>query len=197
MTEPITIDPKHTAVVIMDYQAGVAAMLPEPEPLLRRAASVLEAARCVTLPVIHVLVEFRPGHPEIHPRNVGFADRIKRNGLFLAGSREAQVLPAVAPQDVDIVVTKRRIGAFTGTELDMVLRSLDIDTLILFGIMTSGAVLTTVRQAFDADYRLILVSDCCADADSALHATLMDKVLGRQAFLTTAEELALRLRAIH
>jgi nicotinamidase-related amidase len=72
----------------------------------------------------------------------------------------------------DITVTKHRVGTFTGTDLDMILRAKDIDTLILFGIATSGVVLSTVRHAADADYRLIVVKDCCADQDPEVHACL-------------------------
>jgi len=195
MTDLNAIDVQRSAVLILDYQVGVTAMLPDAEQLCARAATVLDAARSAGVPVIYVVVEFRAGYPEINPRNVALVERIKKTGRLLAGSPEAQLHPAVAPKDGDAIVAKRRMGAFSGTELDMILRAANRDTLILFGIVTSGAVLSTVRQAFDADYRMLVVSDCCADPDPALHATLMDKVLGRQAQLTTAAEVAASLRA--
>lgn len=196
MNQPLVIDVKHTAVLVLDYQVGVASMLSEPEPLLARARSVLEAARAAELPVVYVVVQFRPGYPEISPRNTLMTDRIKRSGRFLVGSPEVQVVPAVTPREGDVVVTKHRIGALSGTELDALLRSRQIETLVLFGIVTSGTVLTTVRQAFDADYRLMVVRDCCSDLDLELHSTLMDKVIGRQAQLTTAEELCAHLQGL-
>jgi nicotinamidase-related amidase len=194
MTDPNAIDPPRSAVLILDYQVGVATMMPDPEQLCARAATVLDAARSAGALVIYVVVEFRAGYPEISPRNVALVERIKKTGRLQAGSPEAQVHPAVAPQEADVIVVKRRIGAFSGTDLDLILRSASIDTLIVLGIATGGAVLTTVRQAFDADYRLLVVSDCCADPDPALHSTLMEKVLGRQAQLTTAAEVAASLR---
>jgi len=194
MTESLAIDTKQTAVLIMDYQLATAAMVPEAASLAERAASILDAARGAALPVIHVLVEFRPGYPEINPRNVALAERIQRSGRLLRGAPETQEIPAVAAREGDIVVVKHRIGAFSGTELDALLRSLRVETLVLFGIATSGVVLSTVRQAFDLDYRAIVVSDCCADPDAALHATLLEKVIGRQARLTTMEDLLPQLR---
>jgi nicotinamidase-related amidase len=195
MTDLNAIDVQRSAVLILDYQVGVTSMLADADQLCARAATVLDAARSVGLPVIYVVVEFRAGYPEINPRNVALTERIKKTGRLLAGSPEAQLHPAVAPKDGDAIVVKRRMGGFSGTELDMILRAGSRDTLILFGIVTSGAVLSTMRQAFDADYRMLVVSDCCADPDPALHAVLMEKVLGRQAQLTTAAEVAASLRA--
>jgi len=78
-------------------------------------------------------------------------------------------------------VTKRRVSAFAGSDLDVVLRSLEVDHLVLAGISTSGVVLSTVRQAADLDYRLTVLADGCADPDPEVHRVLLDKVFPRQA----------------
>lgn len=70
-----------------------------------------------------------------------------------------------------------------------------IDTLVLAGIATSGVVLSTVRHAADADYRLVVVSDCCADRDPEVHRVLLEKVLARQTTVTTAAEVLQSLRS--
>ena len=70
-------------------------------------------------------------------------------------------MPAVRPQPEDVVVVKHRVGAFSSTDLDMILRAKGVDTLVLTGLATSGVVLSTVRQGADADYRLVVVADCC------------------------------------
>jgi nicotinamidase-related amidase len=77
--------------------------------------------------------------------------------------------------------SKHRVGAFAGTDLDMILRAHDIDTLVLCGIATSGVVLSTLRHAADADYRIFVLRDCCSDQDSEVHGCLLDKVFPRQA----------------
>ncbi|HEU5466525.1 MAG TPA: isochorismatase family cysteine hydrolase, partial [Gemmatimonadales bacterium] len=85
-------------------------------------------------------------------------------------------------------VTKRRVSAFAGSDLDVVLRAGNTDTLILCGIATSGVVLSTVRQAADLDYRLIVLSDGCLDMDPEVHRVLTEKVFVRQADVKTIAE---------
>jgi hypothetical protein len=97
------------------------------------------------------------------PRSAALKTRAQYQQM-LAGPASA-IHAAVAPQDDHIMVTKHRVGAFAGTDLDMILRAKDIATLILFRISTSGVVLSTVRHAAAADYRLIVIKDCCADGD--------------------------------
>jgi nicotinamidase-related amidase len=86
------------------------------------------------------------------------------------------------------VVTKNRVSAFAGTDLNLLLHANDIDTLVLLGIATSGVVLSTFLQAFDADYRLVVIKDCCADSDADLHACLIDKFFPRISSVITAGE---------
>ena len=96
--------------------------------------------------------------------------------------------PAVAPAPGDVVVSKRRVSAFAGSDLDVVLRAGGIDNLVLAGIATSGVVLSTLRQAADLDYRLTVLADACGDRDEEVHRVLTEKVFPRQATVTTADE---------
>jgi nicotinamidase-related amidase len=105
-----------------------------------------------------------------------------------------RIHPAVAPQSDDIVVTKKRVSAFTGSDLDVVLRSLDVESLVLTGIATSGVVLSTLRQAADLDYEIIVLRDACADADAEVHRVLLDKVFPRQASVISTDEWSGHLR---
>jgi len=86
------------------------------------------------------------------------------------------------------VVTKRRASAFAGSDLDLVLRTLDIDHLVLTGIATSGVVLFTVCQAADLDLGLTVLSDGCLDPDPEVHRLLTEKLFPRQADVLTIEE---------
>ena len=125
---------------------------------------------------------FRPGAPEISSRNMIFMEVATRRG-----GQPNEIHPDVAPAPGDVVVTKRRVSAFTGSDLEVVLRAPGIDHLILTGIATSGVVLPTLRQAADLDYRLIVLADCCADNDPEVHRVLLEKVFPRQATVTTSE----------
>jgi nicotinamidase-related amidase len=187
MAELLSIDRSRSAVLIMDYQAAVVeGFATDHEALVKRAVEVLGYARRAGLKVIYIVVNFRPGYPEISPRNTNFS-AVRQSGRFIAGAG-TEVHPAVAPQPGDITVIKHRVGAFSGTDLDMILRANDIETIVMFGIATSGVVLSTLRHAADADYRLVVLKDCCSDRDTEVHRVLVDKVFPRQATVTTAAE---------
>jgi nicotinamidase-related amidase len=81
------------------------------------------------------------------------------------------------------------VSAFEGTDLEMILRARDIETLVLLGIATSGVVLSTLLHAADADYRLFVLEDCCADLDQELHTCLVERVFPRQATVLSAADV--------
>lgn len=185
----LTIDPARTAVLSMDMQNGIVAAYAAGDPgFIPRAAEVLRRCRAAGLPVIHIQVGFRPGFPEISPRNPLFsAIRSSERHQQLFQGNNSAIHSALGPEDGDIVVTKHRVGAFAGTDLEMILRARDIETLVLFGIATSGVVLSTLLDACDSDYRLFVLRDCCADQDPEVHACLLDKIFPRRGTVTTAE----------
>lgn len=81
------------------------------------------------------------------------------------------------------------MSAFAGTDLELVLRCLDVrNDLVVCGLSTSGAVLSTVRQAADLDYRLTVLKDLCLDRDAEVHGVLMDRVFVRQARVVASSE---------
>jgi nicotinamidase-related amidase len=193
MTDTPAIDAKTTALLVMDYQTLIVDNFADgKDALLARTARLLEAARNANMLVIHVVVGFRPGYPEASPRNVNFA-AIKDSGRFSAGSAGTEIHVGVAPRADEPVVTKHRVGAFLGTDLDMILRANDIETLLLAGIATSGVVLSTLRHAADADYRIVVVKDCCSDRDDEVHRVLMEKVFPRQASVVEADAVVAAL----
>ena len=98
-----------------------------------------------------------------------------------------------APSAGDIVVRKTRIGAFSTTDLDAQLRARNVRTLVLAGISTSGVVLSTVCDGADRDYRLIVLSDGCADPNEEVHRMLLTKVFPRRTEVITIDDLAKRL----
>lgn len=154
MAEQLSFDRNKTAVLIMDYQNRQLSAFSDTfrGELLARANVVLAKVRREGLPLIYV--EVRHGER----------------------THETEIHPAVTPQPGEIVVTKRRVGPFSTTNLDAILKAKGIETLVLMGIMTSGVVLSTVRWAADIDYRLIVLSDCCADRDEEVQRVLMEKV---------------------
>lgn len=176
------------ALLVMDVQNGVVPRVGDDgPPLLAAVGRAIAAARAAWVPVVHVRVAFRDGAPEVSARNRTFSALAGGTG-FAEDDDATQVHPDVAPHPGDVVVTKRRVSAFAGSDLDVVLRAQEVDALVLTGIATSGVVLSTLRQAADLDYDLTVLADCCADADAEVHRLLLDKVFPRQAAVLTADE---------
>ncbi len=176
-----------TALLVMDMQAGIVPMLPDSKTIIENVAKALVTARNNNIPVIFVVVGFRQGSPEINSNNKGFAAS-KERFANVNMSEFMAVHPGVAPQPGELIVTKRRVSAFTGSDLEVVLRSFGIGHIVLTGIATSGVVLSTLREAADKDYRITVLSDGCADADEEVHHVLTTKVFPRQAEVITAGE---------
>jgi nicotinamidase-related amidase len=190
MTAGPSFDIARTALLALDCQTGIVSIYAKPqEEFIARAAGVLRAARTAAMPVIFVQVGFRPGVPELGNRNKFFA-AIKsspQHQSFFQGASGA-IHPSLGPEANDLVVIKHRISAFTGTDLDMLLRAKEIETLVMFGIATSGVVLSTLLEAGDADYRVIVIEDCCADLDADLHAALLKRLFPKRAEVLTADD---------
>jgi nicotinamidase-related amidase len=189
MPDTLTLDTQHTALLIMDYQNGIVSRYAEKlSALLDCAEQVLAAARAANLPIIYVVVRFREGYPEISPRNRSFS-QIRESNRMLEGSPQTEVHARLAPRPGEVLVAKRRVGAFSTTDLETILRAKSITSLVLMGISTSGVVLSTVRWAADADYELVVVEDCCADSDEEVHRVLTQKVFPRQASVVQSNDL--------
>ena len=176
------------ALLVMDMQQGIVDRYGEHDPgLLDRLAAALAAARAAAIPVIYVRIAFRPGYPEVSSDNRTFAALAQAAGYGM-DDPGTQIPAVIAPRPDDVVVIKKRVSAFTGSDLEVVLRAKRIDTLVLTGIATSGVVLSTLREAADRDYRLVVLADGCADNDPEVHRVLVDKVFPRQAEISTVEE---------
>jgi nicotinamidase-related amidase len=188
MTESAKLDPKTTAVLSLDCQKGLAEFAPGSERIYEPAGRLLAAVRAKGFPVIHVGIGFRPGYPEIHSAHPMFA-RIRGSGRFVVGTDSAAFHPGLALRDGEITIVKHRVSAFSGNDLEMILRAQGIAQLVLFGIATSGIVLSTVRQASDMDFRCVVVKDCCFDGDEEVHRVLTEKVFARQAEVLDADAL--------
>jgi nicotinamidase-related amidase len=177
---------ERSALLIMDVQPEIVERFGDDTGLIERISRAAAAARERGMRVIFVKVGFRAGYPEISPRSQTFS-RIAELGGFVEGS-SSEIHPALPPAPDDVVVTKRRVSAFSGSDLDVVLRAGGIEALVLSGIATSGVVLSTVRQAADLDFSLTVLADACVDGDEEVHRVLCDKVFPRQASVLTVDE---------
>jgi nicotinamidase-related amidase len=193
----MVFDVAHTVLLAMDCQAGIVSIYAKPpEEFVARASSVLRAARKAGMPVVHVKVGFRPGLPEVSSRNKLFAamkSSPQHQQLFQGAA--GAIHPALGPEPDDILVTKHRVNAFTGTDLEMLLRAREVESIVLFGIATSGVVLSTLLHAFDCDYKVVVIADCCADRDAELHQALLTRLFPQRAEVLTAAEFVKSLQS--
>ncbi|MDE3092982.1 MAG: cysteine hydrolase [Acidobacteriota bacterium] len=176
------------ALLVMDMQNGIVTRVGDRAPaLLANLERALAVARERATPVIFVRVAFRRGAPEISERNHSFS-ALAAGEPMDEDAESTQIHPRLTPRESEPLVTKRRVSAFTGSDLEVILRSFDVDHLVLTGIATSGVVLSTIRQAADMDFRLTVLADGCADADPEVHRVLTTKVFPRQARVVSVDE---------
>lgn len=175
-------------LLVMDFQQGIVERMGDPS-VFEAADRAIKAARASGVPVMFARVAFRPGYPEAAASNAAFAAAAAQAGETMHENHPVtQVHAALEPVSGEPVITKRRVSAFSGSDLDVLLRAAGASTLVLAGIATSGVVLSTLRQAADLDYRLIVLSDACADPDPEVHRVLTEKIFPRQALVTSTEE---------
>ena len=164
MVIPASFVKSKTAVIVIDYQPKTLSYFTKEfqNDIITRANKVLSAVRQKSIPVVFV-----------------------QRGQ---GTHDVEIHPQIIRQVQDIVLIKTNSGAFSTTNLDDRMKKLGIDTLVLMGIYTSGAVMSTLRWAADINYKLYLISDCCADRDPDLHKVLLEKVFYHQSKVIPAKE---------
>jgi nicotinamidase-related amidase len=187
MADSALLVPEKTALLIMDVQPSIVAMIPDAEAYLERLRQTREVARENGLTIGYVRVALtEEDAARVPARNKSFSDAAA-SGRLLDDRPEVQVDSRIAPAADEIVVRKSRVGAFSTTDLREQLEGRGIDTLILTGIATSGVVLSTLRDAADRDFRLFVVEDLCFDRDPEVHRVLIEKVFPRQAEIVDAD----------
>jgi nicotinamidase-related amidase len=151
-------------------------------------ARALAAAREAGLCVIHVRVAWRPGHPDANRDAPLFAGVAQADAL-VEGTWGADFHPELQPADGEVVILKRSVSAFAGTELDRLLIRQGIGTLVLAGFSTSFVVEGTAREAVDRGYRVIVLEDCSASQTAEMHQFSVQNLLPLLGEVVTADEL--------
>jgi len=186
----IDLDKNATALLIADFYAEMMGSLPHAvdRKVVDKTRDLQRAARNAGILICYSATVFRPGYLEISDRNKTFSQR-KNSGQEPVSDPVQLIHPSVRPMPGEVVVGKHRVNALFGTDLDMVLRSNNIETLVILGYATSGVVLSTVRYAADLDYRLLVVEDCCSDQDPEVHDFLTQRIFPRQTGVVESEDV--------
>jgi nicotinamidase-related amidase len=174
------LDPKRTALLVMDFQQGITGRLPGVEPLLERVRQAIADVREHGGTIGYVRVAFTEEDWAAIPASAMFSS-VGQNRLMHHEDPSTAIHDAVAPEPDDIVVRKTRVGAMFTTDLDRQLRDRGIDTLVLAGLSTSGVVLSTLIEATDRDYKLYVLSDGTDDPDAEIRDFLLGKVFPKRA----------------
>jgi nicotinamidase-related amidase len=191
MPRPLVADPSQCALIIMDYQPIVLDAMSDADELLGHANEAIDIVRRHGGHVVFVRIAFEDTDYAVIPASNRAFSAVAARRQLRDSEAATGIHPDLALRHVDTVVRKTRVGAFATTKLDERLTNLGVTTLLLAGVHTSGAVLSTVRDAADKDYRLILLSDCVSDPDEKVHDLLMEQVFRRQADIITAAGLDL------
>jgi len=166
-------DPRRSALVVVDMQNDFCnpADYPESVPMLPRLQRLINESRRASVQVIFTQVN----HDATNDSTVWVSRRATgRKDIVKAGTSGAEYHPDFQPQPGDIDIVKHRYSAFIGTPLEMNLRTLGIETLFMTGIATNVCVESTLRDAFQRDFYVVLVEDCCAAGTRALHEGTVD-----------------------
>ncbi len=194
----ITIDKAHTALLAMDFENDLVhedgafkdfgfAQMVRQNDVFSKTARLLDAARRGGLKVIYVAVRFRPGHPEPN-RSAGLFQAIVEANALVEGTWGASIHEAVAPREGELVITKRSVSAFAGSDLATLLSASGITTLLLSGVATNFVVEGTAREAVDRGYNVFIVGDCCASLSQEAHDAALNIALPFLTTITTSEE---------
>ncbi|HTX66080.1 MAG TPA: hydrolase [Opitutaceae bacterium] len=185
--EPLKLDPRTTALVVIDLQKGIAARETAPYPardVVARAARLADHCRRTGVTVILVRVAFAPdGKDRLGP----LADVAAFSGPVAPDFSE--IVPDLGPRTGDLVVTKRQWGAFYGTELDLELRRRGIRTLIFAGIATNVGVESSARDAFERGYEQVFAEDAMAAMSAEAHRFAVTSTLARIGRVRTTDEV--------
>jgi nicotinamidase-related amidase len=173
------------ALLIGDLQTGITTNYPFSSTVLPAAVEAVHRARSAGIFVLFAVAALRPSGTDLSARNVVFNQLFDQPEVFHQGGPGPVVDPRFEPRKDEPVIVKRRVSAFHGTELDLVLRSQGVEELAIGGVATGAMVLATALQALDHDYSVSVLSDCCADPDPEVHDFLVNRLFAQRGVSVT------------
>ena len=198
------IDPKSAAMIIQDLQNDViiegGAFAESGAPAHATAQNVVAnvqdlaaAAREAGVPVIHVWYVVEPGAPGLK-QNAPLFQGVKEANALVRGTWGAAPVDGLEPQEGDHVVEKMRMNGFYDTKLDILLRGLGVETLIITGAWTNMSIEHTARHAADAGYRAVVASDGTSTVDEEWQNAALSYAMQNVAVVETCAGIADALR---
>jgi nicotinamidase-related amidase len=169
----MSLNPATTAVVLIEYQNeftsdggalhGAVAEVMDKTNMLANTKEVVAAARAAGATIMHAPITFAAGYNELSKHPYGILKGVVDGSAFVKGSWGAAIVDELAPQEGDIVIEgKRGLDTFASTNLDFILRSKGITTIVLGGFLTNCCVESTMRTGYENGYQVITLTDCTA-----------------------------------
>ncbi|VTU22230.1 Peroxyureidoacrylate/ureidoacrylate amidohydrolase RutB [Variovorax sp. SRS16] len=188
ISEPAMIEARSTAVLVVDMEndfcvEGGAMVLPGYEKLIGPQLAVIDAARAAGAPVVFITDAHRPG---VH-RDREF---LKRARHCIEGTWGSRVVDALKARPDDHYVIKRRYSGFFGTDLDMTLKDLEVDSVVVMGVVTNICVRSTVHDAFFLGYRVFVPEDCVAAPSAREQASSLFDIATSFGWVSDSAEVA-------
>ena len=191
------VAPRHTAVVTSEIQRGVIgdlSALPElakqGREIIPQVARLVEAARAAGAQVIHCIAERRADNKGMNRNARLFGYMAKAEPKLLPGSPATDIVPEVKLHESDLVLSRLHgLSPFSGTELDFVLRNLDVTTLIAVGVSVNVAITNLTFDAVNAGYQVVLPIDAVAGTPRSYVEQVFEHTLRNVATLVTSDEL--------
>jgi nicotinamidase-related amidase len=180
MAEPLRLDPATTAVVLIEFQNdftteggvlhGAVAEVMDKTGMLANTVALVAAARAAGATIMHAPITFAEGYHEISRHPYGILKGVVDGGAFVKDGWGATIVDDLTPRAGDIVVEgKRGLDTFASTNLDFMLRSKGITTIVLGGFLTNCCVESTMCSGYENGYRVITLTDCLAATSQAEH----------------------------
>ena len=191
--DPLSLDPRSTALVLIDLQKGIVGRQSAPHSaahVVERARRLADRCREAGTTVVLVRVAYAAdGRDRLAQR----VDSAPWGGAVPPDF--SQLVPELGSREGDIVVTKRQWGAFYGTELDLVLRRRGIRTIVLGGIATNFGVESTARDAYERGYELVFAEDAMAGPSAKAHQFAVGTIFPRLGLVRSTEDVLKALTA--
>jgi nicotinamidase-related amidase len=192
-TAVIAVHMQNDVVTPAGAFAGFFAAQVAERQVIARTKELLDAARACGATTVYTRVAWQPGYPDLVV-NSPLLGVVTQTQCLVDGTEMAQIVPELTPEPTDLVITHQRVGGFSATQLDVLLRARGIDTIVFAGVATNASVETTARQSSDLGYRTIVVADACAAADTASHEASINS-LGLLGEIATTADIVQALSA--
>ena len=198
--EVLQLDPKRSALVIQDLQNDVmieggafadsgAPAHATAQNVVGNVADLAAACRAAGVPIIHIWYIVEPGAVGLK-QNAPLFQGVKEANALVRGTWGAAPAEGLEPQDGDHVVEKMRMNGFYETRLDILLRGLGVETLIITGAWTNMSIEHTARHAADAGYMAVVASDGTSTVDDEWQNAALSYAMQNVASVGTCAEIA-------